>query len=207
MKQGLLLLSLTFVPGAAWGHCAPEPVLKVVTAALYPGVPSDDFGSQPKTLFRRGEKYGRLEEQHNPETGLHLLIVVNEPDVWMVNRVDRTGQHIVDPGPTFRFGAPVLGGVESEHWKQFELGCEVAFMKEVGAERIELGPNGPIQYRHSQEGTTVELYTTVADIPTRAEVSSPEGKMTIEYLSFEFLETVPSDLFTKPEGVTFTEAE
>jgi hypothetical protein len=60
---------------------------------------------------------------------------------------------------------------------------------------------------HSHEDTTVELYTTVAGIPPQAEVRSPEGKMTIEYLSFEFLETVPADLFTKPEGVTFTEAE
>lgn len=207
MKRVLLLLGLTVVPDLAWGNCAPEPVVKVVTTALYPGVPSDDFASKPKTLFRKGEKYGRLEELFDPETGLHILIVVNEPDAWMVNRADGTGQHIVDPGPTFRFVAPVLGGTESEHWQRFELGCEVAFMKEVGAERIELGPNGPLRYRHSHEGTTVELYTTVAGIPTRAEVKSPEGKMTIEYLSFEILKTVPGDLFTKPEGVTFTEAE
>ncbi|GMU65849.1 MAG: hypothetical protein AMXMBFR36_21230 [Acidobacteriota bacterium] len=205
MKRPLIAATLLLGPATAWGVCAPEPVLKIVTAAIYPDVPADDFASKPKTLYRRGERFGRLEEQLNPETGLHLLFVVNEPDVWMVNKTTAAGEHIVDPGPVFRFVAPVLGDVESEHWKQFELGCEVAFMEEVGAKRVLLAPNGPVQYRHSHEGVSVELYVTTAGVPIRVEASVRDRKLTIEYLSFEYLDAVPPETFTKPEGVTFAE--
>jgi hypothetical protein len=103
-------------------------VLKIVTAADFPDAPASAFASLPRTLYRLGERYARLEEALDKERNLHLLVVVNEPDVWMVNLADRTGRHAVDDGPP-KFHAPIVDNFASKFWRQFEFGCEEPFMK------------------------------------------------------------------------------
>jgi len=64
----LICLALPPVAGAA---CAPEKMVRIVTRDESPGVTAGSFRAQPKTLYRLGIRYGRVEELPNPATGLH----------------------------------------------------------------------------------------------------------------------------------------
>lgn len=205
MKRVLAMCVILAAAQAAVADCKPHRLLKIVTAAELPDVPAGDFRSQPRTMYRLGDRYARLEEPLNTADNVHLLIVVNEPDVWMVNRTDMTGRHIVDPGPTFEFHAPVLDAVESEFWRQLELGCEEPFMKAVGALKEEL-PTGTVKYTHSAEGTTVTL-TLDRGIPTRVDIAAPKLTYGIRYLVFEMLADTSTERFQRPEPVRYSRVE
>ena len=88
---------------------AGEPSMtKIVSRIISDSVPEGSFASKPKTLYRAGNKYSRTEEELDVENNLHALLIVNEPDTWMINLADKTARHIVDPGPTFNFRAPIV---------------------------------------------------------------------------------------------------
>ncbi|HZT13675.1 MAG TPA: hypothetical protein VFA29_12760, partial [Candidatus Baltobacteraceae bacterium] len=74
-----------------------------------PGVVAGTYGAQPKTFYRVGEDKLRVEEGLDRQNGIHELIVVAEPNVWMINLFTNSGRHMVDPGPTFKTVAPVIG--------------------------------------------------------------------------------------------------
>jgi hypothetical protein len=204
IQRLLLVAAVVLFAFDARAKCAPKYVLRIVTAIEQPDLPADHFARVPKTLYRSGETMARLEEEKNPATGTHLLIVINEPDIWMVNRADMTGQHALDSGPTYVFHAPALGTIESKLWTNLELGCEVPFMKAVGSEPKSL-PNGGRVYEHSAEGVSVRLFVTNTDIPTRLEATGPDLDLAIVYKAFEQLRDAPRTLFEKPAGVTFEE--
>ncbi|HYK04792.1 MAG TPA: hypothetical protein VE974_23770 [Thermoanaerobaculia bacterium] len=112
---------------------------------------------------------------------------------------------MVDPGPSFGFHAPILPDLESTFWRHFELGCEVPFMKAVGAAPRET-PAGGRLYVHSAEGMTARLFVDKNDIPLRVEMlKGQEPFITLVYSVFEQLLDAPKDLFEKPSGVKFEE--
>jgi hypothetical protein len=200
----LAAVSLVVLSLDAAAKCAPKNVLKIVTTAELPGVAPDSFASAPRTLYRSGELLGRMEEPPNPETGLHLLFVINGADIWVVNRNDRTGQHLVDAGPDVGFGAPILSDIKSEYWNNFEYGCEVPFMTAVGAAPQET-PDGGRLYVHTKEGITARLFATKDGRPARLELSGPGNDFSLVYKVFEEVAEPPADLFAKPVGVQFVE--
>ena len=183
--------------------CAPTRMLRIVTAIEAPGVPPDHFASQPKTVYRFGNKYGRVEEVLNRQTNTHLLVIVSEPDVWMVNRVNMNGQHMVDRGPSLDFRAPVLTSSKSEFWKDLEFGCEEAFMKKAGAQPENLA-EGRTRYTHTAEGIKATLLVSPKKRPERLEAESSEGRFAVKYLSYEDTDFQPG-LFARPDGVRLSE--
>jgi len=191
----ILLLALSLPAGA---ECIPHKLLKIVTA------PDADVPA-PHTLYRLGSRYGRLETPPNTAENTHLLFIINEPDVWVVNQVDNTGQHFVDDDEKPEFHAPILDSVDSKFWRQLEFGCEEPFMKAVNA-RVEQLNYGVTQYTHEAEGTSVVL-TVAKGKPQRVEVTTPQTKYAILYLSFEMLDDTSTDRFQKPDKVRFAEAK
>src|SRR5207249_2734116 len=107
----ILLLTIAIVfPCRA--DCVPEKMVKVVLRDVTPGIDRASFAAKPRTLYRWGSKYGRTEEALDSRLKIHGLIVVNEPDLFMVNLATRTGQHIVDTGGPYHFHAPIVGGAD-----------------------------------------------------------------------------------------------
>lgn len=207
MKTKFFCIALFFLfAGDAIAVCSPNKTLKVVTRIDAPEFPADHFARRPKTLYRLGEKYGRIEEELNPLTGLHLLIVVNEPDMWMVNRADKTGQHAVDPGPTYRFRAPALGAVKSDHWNSFEVGCEVPFMENVKGVRKTTDDTGTVRYEYEAEGVKASLLVGKNRIPQQLTVTTADDRYTVLYDVYEQSADADTTLFQKPEGIAFVEA-
>jgi len=180
--------------------------------------PETSFASQPKTMYRAGTGYCRIEEFPDLENGIHGLVIMNEPDTWMVNRLNKSAKHFVDEGPTFNCRMPVfvdqVRSVEDTKTKlmQLEFGRELAYFKRNGATESE----GPVlqgkptkAYSLEVEDCTLFLITTgtperpVAIARDRAE---PKNRETYWYGAFE---QVPFDikLFEKPQGVTIEDVK
>ncbi len=51
----------------------------------------------------------RIEEALDAANGIHGIVVVDEPKIWMANLYDKTGRLIIDPGPTYFAKAPIVG--------------------------------------------------------------------------------------------------
>lgn len=115
--------------------CAPERLTRMVVRNISPGLPAAAPAAQPRTLYRQGALYMRSEESPDPARGQPVVIVA-EPDVWMVNLSTRTGQHQVDPGPEFVVRAPVLPMTADMPplFRSLEYGCELEFLRRNGAD-------------------------------------------------------------------------
>ncbi len=91
---------------------------------------------QARKLWRVGTKYLRFEDVPNPETKVHGLIIVAEPDIWVIDRKARQGQHSVDPGPDYAVHFPILAREPSVALKQLEFGNELLFFRNNEARSI-----------------------------------------------------------------------
>jgi hypothetical protein len=118
----------------------PQVMLKIIVHYDSPGIPKDAFIRQPKVIYRAGSGFCRVEEALDADHGLQQLLVVNEPDSWIVNLVDKKGQHVVDPGPTFNchlpiFSGPPEGSSDTTDYLKLglEFGSESAFFTKMGA--------------------------------------------------------------------------
>lgn len=193
---------------AAERVCAPTSMLKVVTALDVPGAPKDHFVRVPKTLYRYGERYGRVEETRNPGTGLHLLVVVSEPDIWIADRASRRGNSQKDLGPTFFFRAAIFGDpkIQSSFINSLEFGCEVAWLSEAGAKKTsvtdaDLGPVESLAYIEGVESLTLLLRS---GMPARLELHR-NGSLyvAVQYLQYSTGLPFQPALFSRPEGIAF----
>jgi hypothetical protein len=66
-------------------------------------IAADSFSAKPKTFWRASNLYCRIDEEPDPERGIHGRMVINEPDAWLVNLADNSAKHLLDRGPTFNF--------------------------------------------------------------------------------------------------------
>jgi len=200
---GLLAILCFAYVSDAFAACAPGRMLRIVTSVDAFGLPSDHFATQPKTLYRYGSMFGRVEEVFNKQTGLHLLVVVSEPDVWVVNRVNNSGQHMSDRGPNIDFHAPIITATKSEHWRKLEFGCEEDFMKQANA-KSEPVEGSLVRYNHEFEGIKAALFVNGKQRPERLEIESSEARFVVKYLSYEDSD-FQADLFARPQGIRFSE--
>jgi hypothetical protein len=172
-------------------------------------VPQTHFVRVPKTLYRFGDGFGRVEESLNPETGLHLLIVVAEPHVWMVDRATGRGKYQKDPGPTYIFRARMFGdpSIQSALINALEFGCETAWLTAAGATKTQhthptLGPVERLEYREGQE--SVSLYVR-SGRPVRAELHrSGDLQVGIDYAHYQVDLPLNRSLFERPAGIRFS---
>ncbi len=115
----------------------PATMLRIQVTNVSPDVPRDSFAAQPRTLFRAGDGFCRVDEADDATRGIHASLIVNEPDAWFVNWTDKTARHSVDPGPTFKchlpiFATPPVAGHTSDvpaELATLEFGRELEFAK------------------------------------------------------------------------------
>ena len=210
MKSAVLavLISLLAAPAVA-ETCAPPKLMKIVTRSVGPDIVRGSFRAAPLTLYRQGERFLRTEEASDPEQKQHLLVVVAEPDIWFVNRADRTGRHIVDPGPTYVAKAPIIAGQGvPETFTELEFGCEAAFARARGREAGARAVGGREARIHALQDGDRRLEILLSTAGTPVEVAYYEGARTVLVIHYDAYDTGLPDnpaLFRKPEGVTFLE--
>ena len=188
--------------------CAPTEMLKVVTIMDAPGLPGGHFARVPKTTYRLGSKYGRVEESLNPETGRQVLLVISEPHLWIADLASHRGIHQTDPGPTFYYRAWIFGdpAIRSRMIGTLEFGCEVEWLMRAGANAkpIEHPTLGAVeQFTYSEGNETLELFVQ-SGVPRRIEVHRDGAlRSAIQYLEYSPALPFDPDLFTRPEGIDF----
>jgi hypothetical protein len=106
---------------------------KVEVVLQGPGIPAGSFAAKPKTMYRAGSRYCRVEEAEDTENQVHGLMIVNEPDAWAVNLLTKTARHLVDPGPTFNCHLPVFPDDPNKDLSGLEFGLEMKFFQSKGA--------------------------------------------------------------------------
>lgn len=202
---------LLAVPAAAeeTAVCAPEKMMKIITTAEIPGASRDPFARAPKTIYRQGTRYGRVEEGFNPNTNLKLLIVVDEPHLWVTNLAVGKGQYIRDAGPTYNFRARLFGdgAVSTPFARSLEYGCEVEGMLRAGAR--------PTDFRHPSLGQVkrleagrdnerVVLFTGRNDRPLQLELHiNDQLTYVLNYEDYQSGLELDKSLFKKPTGIEF----
>src|SRR6202035_2505206 len=78
----------------------------------------------------------------DPEHGLHLRSIMNEPDAWLVDLANNRAQHLVDPGPTFNCRMPIFAfdsAMAKGKVGELEFGHELEFFQKNGAKQVD-GP-------------------------------------------------------------------
>jgi len=199
-----------------FGQQLPETMTKLTVRLQSPNVPKESFAAKPKLMYRAGNGYCRTEELPDPEHGIHGLMIINEPDIWMVNLLAKTAQHLVDSGPTFNCQMPMFGGDDVKSAAdlknpllELEFGQEIAYFKGKGA----APKKGPVlrdkpttAYAADIGDSQVFLFTT--GTPERPWAVVRQHGETREIFWYGTYEQFPFDaqLFAKPADVNIEEA-
>ena len=169
------------------------------------------FAAKPKVFYRAGNGYCRIEEAADPEKNVHSLMIINEPDYWIVNLVTKTAQHSVDPGPTFNCHLPIFADgtpqsmdEETRAIRDLEFGRELEFFKGKGA----VAEEGPVLFKNETTLYKVTVGTAVLslfvaksrELPIAVSMRRGEKSDTFLYSLYSRTEFDPR-LFAKPENV------
>jgi len=200
-----LVLGLGLNP-LARGQESPTTMMRISTRLVEPRPALNSFAAQARVIWRAGTKYGRIAEPPDNQNRVHGLMIINEPDAWLINLFDKSGKHMVDPGPSLIVHIPIFAGVSvSTKLTELEFGRELEFFSKKGAQRSEAEAiNGKAAERYDVtiENSKLVLWMDVkSKKPIRVSLVDGGQTRTFEYISYDNdLEFDPS-LFQPPAGI------
>ncbi|MDN8836893.1 hypothetical protein Q0M54_13960, partial [Staphylococcus aureus] len=71
----------------------PPKMFRTTIRNVTPGLQAADRRAQPRQIWRQGSLFLRSVEQPIPPNGDQQVVIVAEPDIWVLNEATRTGQH------------------------------------------------------------------------------------------------------------------
>jgi hypothetical protein len=202
---------------------------KIVFRGMSPHPAPDSLGAQPKTLtqvadkdwtlYRVGDKYSRIEEAPDPAGRIHTLSITREPDAWVINLLDNTARHIIDPGPTFFARLPMISTLKpngqpdpDKEFQDLEFGNEVRFFRghkarDLGLRKVEGKDCNALAIKSGGREVTLLLDPDTGK-PVEIDVTN-DGKpdFSIRYLSYEIDLPFDPSLFEPPQGLKITESK
>jgi hypothetical protein len=200
-----------FMTGAASADCVPARPVKITTVNITPGIPAGDFRGKPKVFYRLGNGKTRIEEQPDPAQGIHALYIIDAPNYWVINLLNKTGVAGRDDAtPSIVYASVFEDPALPDAIKALEFGCEQQFIAhpDTTQESRETASGGAIKHSVVSGKWKATLATREgSEVPVGA-ILSEGGKvvMAIRYIDYEWLESLPEDLFTPPDGITFEPA-
>jgi hypothetical protein len=191
--------------GPALADCAPAKLVRMVTSLVALGEPAD-FRHKPKVQYRLGNGRTRLEEQPDPEEGVHLLLITDAPMAWTIDLVSKSGTVQRDTDVPSVVRAPIFSEDEvPKEIQQVEFGCEAEFIASPGTSHsVQVTSRGTV-LKHSIVSGKWKLTLGVSEdsgVP-KLVLLLKDGKTVaaIRYHSYEILEQVPEGLFAPPAGI------
>lgn len=216
MKNLWLAVSFAFLVPVV-GFCAADPPRTMIHAIVQMSgtdIPEGSFATKPKTIWRATNSYCRSDEEPDPAQGLHLRIIMSEPDSWLVDLANNRAKHMVDPGPTFNCRLPIFA-FNMEMLKSkvggLEYGHEIEFFQKNGAKQVD----GPAlesfkanYYKLALDGMVLVLVERVdIHVPIQIGLLQGEKITNVRYLLWEDQIPFKAELFAKPGGVNIEEAK
>jgi hypothetical protein len=202
MMRFLAALFFLLLPIGA--QAADDKMLYVEYRLAGKRIAADSFDAQTKKVWRIGHKYLRFEDAPNPQTTIHGLIIVAEPDIWIVDRNTNQAQHTVDPGPNYKVHFPLFSSETSEKLRQLEFGQELEYFhdndaKEMPAQDVDGFRCKVLRLELADREVTLFLKTN--ETPLQISVKSPEYEYAMRFLRYEPDRKPDKLLFQLPPGV------
>lgn len=203
MSRFIAALFFLLLPLAAQAAAA-DRMLYVEYQLAGKQISADSFDAQTKKVWRIGTEYLRFEDAPNPQTKIHGLIIVAEPDIWIVDRNTNRAQHTVDPGPKYKIHFPLFASEVSEKLRALEFGHELEYFrdndaKELPAQDVDGFRCKLLRLRFDDREVTLFLMTN--DTPLQIVVKSPEYEYAMRLLHYEPDRKPDKSLFQLPPGV------
>jgi hypothetical protein len=215
MKTAALLIVLT-ARASLLAEDLPATMIMLTVKLESPEIPKDSFAAQPKRMYRAGSGFCRTDENPDLARGIHGLLIINEPNIWMINRLDRTAKHIVDPGPTFNCRMPMFVTTEdvksAQDLKKPEMNLEFGRELEYFRSRSDPPVPGPtllgkatMVYMVEVGGSQLFLFTAgKPEVPVSV-VRTIDKKREIFWYGEYSQQPFDIKLFARPEGVKIEE--
>lgn len=212
-----LVLLVGVLGGVLFAEDPPKTMTKIEVILQSSDAAPGSFATKPKVFYRAGNRYCRVEEAPDPAQGVHGVMIINEPDWWMVNLLSKTARHGVDPGPTFNCrlaifanGTPQSLDDESKQIMQLEFGRELEFFKGQGA----IPNKGPVLQTKETTAYMVTVGNTELALLTYGTPERPlavsqkhNGKTDIYWYSGYGEQNFDPKLFAEPKGVKTEESK
>ncbi len=219
MKNLVVAFSVFLLPTAAQqtaqqaaGKKAPQTMTKMVVRLMGPGIKPGSFAALPKTIYRAGDQYSRIEDPPDARQHIQKLTIIVEPGAYSVNLTDRRGTHAIDQGGPNDLHLPIVLPFDSQHQlgklDRLEFGAEYDLFEAAGAEKqagptINAKPTDAYQLQTPQ-GPARLIVRAGAQTPIFLTWQTAEGTYKYEYISYEEL-PFEASLFAKPAGIQWKE--
>jgi hypothetical protein len=184
-------------------------MIKISTKLIEPKADAGAFAAQAKTCWRAGTRYARFAEAADSANRIQSLVIINEPNIWVINLYNKTGRHIVDPGPSLNVHAPIFpssGGTKTK-LNELEFGQELEFFVKNGAKQSIGGivkAKTTERYDLTVDGDQLVLWTDArSKIPVRVSLIAGYQTRTIEYVTYDGDLPFDDSLFKPPPGIVF----
>ncbi|MBI3528173.1 MAG: hypothetical protein HY067_09405 [Betaproteobacteria bacterium] len=202
MSRFLAALFFLLPPFAA--QAADDRMLYVEYQLAGKQIAADSFDAQSKKVWRIGRDYLRFEDAPNPQTKVHGLIIVAEPDIWIVDRNTNQAQLAVDPGPNYKIHFPLFASEASQKLRELEFGHELEYFHESDAKELPAQDVDGFRckvLRLQIDDREVTLFLKTNDTPLQIAVKSPEYEYAMRFLRYEPDRKPDKLLFQLPLGV------
>jgi hypothetical protein len=178
---------------------------RFLSAQVLPG----SFNASARKVWRSGTRYMRLEEEPDEQQGIAGTMIVNEPNVWMWNRLTGIARHIVDHGPTYVAHFPLFP--DERALEGLEFGQEEVFFRKSGAKRRadEVVDHVECSVQSLIVGdATLTLYIRKSTrLPYQVSITKPRNAYSVRYESYEPALPFDATLFAPPRNVRIEEAK
>lgn len=210
MKRTIPFFILILLALPLHAQLSDTSMMIITYSVINDALPADSFFLSPKRLYRMGTRYGRFEEMYNPETGIHMHVIIDEPHVWIVNMKTNMAKYQLDSGPVLEFHAPIFPAEKQNFLPPFnhtcEFGLEFTFLKNNKAVKSSVKINNVAYDRYHAKFDHYEMVLFShkdREAPWRIELKK-DGKKIIEYEYLEYVTGLPfrKDLFQCPAGVS-----
>lgn len=210
MRLGVIVSFFLGVAVLAPPAAATDPTMThMVFRFVAQGLDPDSFAATPREMWRVGSRYLRLQEQPDPDRGIHGLIISNAPDNWMIDLHAKEAMHAIDDGDEIDVSVPVFPNVGGEVVQALEFGGELDFFREQGAKDAGSGIIGGRRARAQMlivDGVQLTLYVGMDGRPWQVAINTGQREWAIRYEVYEAGLDPDWSLFEPPESVTVIEA-
>lgn len=209
LRRLLYLTLLLCVSPIANAQTADKKMTFIEYVLVAYEIAPESFEAQPKRVWRVEDSHLRFEEILNPANAEQKLVIVAQPDIWLINAAAKKGIHTTDPGPTYKVNFPVLTANDVPELALLEMGREKEFFAarkpKSSPEKLVAGIACTAQEITVNKRKLV-LYSKKSDgKPFQVALELGERNVAVRYLKYETGLAADAALFKPPADVAIEE--